>query len=168
MKKIQAKSSVVVLAIIMVLATVSVQAQAPCGPQNDQMGQEQMHRGPHGPQRKEPPRLPGLTEEQKGQMKDIHVATEKATLPVKNQIREKEARLRTLVTAETYDEGAINQLLNEIGELKVQVEKTKIASLQQIKEVLNDEQLLVFYKHMDKKTQGAGPGQGKGPRGRGR
>ena len=101
-------------------------------------------------------------------MKSIHIATEKATLPVKNRIGEKEARLRTLVTADTYDERAVNNLLEEIGDLKTEVEKAKIASIQKVKEVLNDEQLLVFYKHMEKKGRGNGPGAGKGPRGRGR
>ncbi len=166
MKTIQAKSRVIALAIIMVLGTVNVQAQDQRGPHPQQDGKEQMQRGQHGPKRQGPPPIPGLTEEQKDQMKSIHVATEKATLPVKNQIGEKEARLRTLVTAESYDERAVNKLLDEIGDLKTEVEKTKVASLQKVKEVLNDEQLLVFYKHMDKK--GKGNGLGKGPHGRGR
>ena len=168
MKTIQAKSRVIAMAIIMVLATVSVQAQDQRGPHPQQDGREQMQRGPHGPKRQGPPPIPGLTEEQKDQMKSIHVATEKAILPVKNEIGEKEARLRTLVTADTYDERAVNKLLEEIGDLKTEVEKAKVASIQKVKEVLNDEQLLVFYKHMEKKGRGNGPGAGKGPRGRGR
>lgn len=170
MKTIQAKSRVFAMAIVMVLATVSVQAQDQRGPHPPQEGKEFMQRGPHGPNRQGPPPIPGLTEEQKDQMKSIHIETEKANLPVKNQIGEKEARLRTLVMAESYDERAVNKLLEEIGDLKTQAEKTKIASLQKVKEVLNDEQLLVFYKHMDKRSKGAegGGGHGKGPRGRGR
>jgi len=168
MKTIQAKSRVIALAIIMVVGTVSVQAQDQRGPHPQQDGKEQMQRGQHGPKRQGPPPIPGLTDEQKDQMKDIRVETEKNVMPVRNQIGEKEARLRTLVTADSYDERAVNKVLDEIGDLKTEVEKIKVASLQKVKEVLNDEQLLVFYKHMDKKGKGQGPGNrpGKGHHGR--
>jgi len=168
MKTNQTKVSVIALAMVMMLATVSVKAQGQQGPGGEKEGREMMQRGPHGPHRQGPPPIPGLTEDQKDQMKSIHVETEKASMPVRNQIGEKEARLRTLVTAESYDERAINKTLEEIGDLKTEVEKIKIASLQKVKEVLNDEQLLVFYKHMDQKGKGDGLGHGKGPRGRGR
>lgn len=164
MKTSKVTNNIMALAIIMLMGMVSVQAQDMRGPQ--QQGKEQMQRGQYGPHRQGPPHIPGLTEEQKDQMKAIHVETEKAAMPVKNEIGEKEARLKTLVTADTYDEKAVNKLLDEMGDLKTEVEKIKISSIQKVKEVLNDEQLLVFYKHMDKRGKGDGPG--KGPRGRGR
>ena len=65
MKKIQAKSRVLAVAILMILGTVSVQAQRQRGPHPPQNGQEQMHRDEQGPKRPGPPAIPGLTEEQK-------------------------------------------------------------------------------------------------------
>ena len=149
------------MAALMIMA-FSVQAQQQRGPGHDRGDHTEMRE--HG--KPGMPPIPGLTDEQKEQMKAIHLEVEKAALPIKNEIGEKEARLRTLVTAESYDERAINKLLEEIGSLKTDVEKLKVASIQKVKNVLNEDQLLIFYKHMEHK-----PGKGKGPhgpRGRGR
>lgn len=145
--------------LVMIIGVASVQAQGRRG-QQPAPGQEQMHqRGQRGLERKGPPKIPGLTEEQQEQMKAIHLEMEKAALPVRNQIGEKEARLKTLITAESYDEKAVNKTIDEIGALRVQVEKLRVATLQKAKQVLNEDQLLFLYKHMDKK-----PGQRPGHR----
>ena len=139
---------------MLMVITVSTQAQERRGPHPQKQGQERMEKGGEGHDKAERPRIPGITEEQEEQMKAIHLEMEKAALPVRNQIGEKEARFRTLVTADAYDEKAVNRVLDEIGDLKTDMRKLEVASLQKAKKVLNDEQMLFLYKHMEK-----GPGQ---------
>lgn len=162
MKSNTLKSRVIGSLLVLMIFTVSVQAQDRKGPHPQQQGHEQMERGEHGPRKAGPPQIPNLTEEQKMQMKAIHLEIEKAALPIRNQIGEKEARLRTLVTAANYDEKAVNKVLDEMGELKTDVRKLEIAGLQKAKEVLTEEQMLFLYKNLDKRH---GPKEGKGPRG---
>ena len=160
MKNLKSKATILMAALMITAMSVQAQQRGPGhGKEGDRT--EMRERGERG--KPGLPPIPGLTEEQKEQMKAIHLEVEKASLPVRNEIGEKEARLRTLITADSYDEKAINKLLEEVGDLKTDMEKIKVASIQKVKNVLNEEQLLVFYKHMDKK-----PGKGKGPRGRGR
>ncbi|GAB5522728.1 MAG: hypothetical protein Roseis2KO_06000 [Roseivirga sp.] len=142
--------------------TVSAQAQDRKGPHPQRPGHEQMEKGEHDQKKPVHPPIPDMTEEQKEQMKAIHIEIEKSALPIKNQVGEKEARLRTLVTAANYDERAVNKVLDEMGELTADLRKIEIAGLQKAKEVLTDEQMLFLYKNLDKRH---GPKEGKGPKG---
>ncbi len=156
MKSNTLKSRVIGSLLMLMIIGVSVQAQDRRGPQPDRQGHERMEKGEKKP---EGPRIPGLTKEQGEQMKAIRLEVEKAALPIRNQIGEKEARLKTLVTAEQYDARSVNRVLDEIGDLKTEVRKLEVASLQKAKEVLTDEQMLFLYKNLDK-----GPGQKGGPK----
>ena len=91
-------------------------------------------------------------------MKTIHLKSEKAALPLKNQVNEKEARLRTLTTSTDFDAKAVNKVIDEIGILKSDLMKMKIASTQEIKLILTEEQLLFFDKQIG---QNRGPKQGR-------
>ncbi|MCE7992615.1 MAG: periplasmic heavy metal sensor [Roseivirga sp.] len=163
MKSNTLKSRVIGAVIMLMIATVSVQAQdRRQGPRQGGPGHEQVEKGERDGKKPGHPPIPNMTEEQQEQMKAIHLGIEKEALPIRNQIGEKEARLRTLVTAASYDERAVNKVLDEMGDLKASVKKLEIAGLQKAKEVLTEEQMLFLYKHMDKKT---GPKEGRGPKG---
>lgn len=162
MKSNTLKSRVIGSLLVLMIFTVSAQAQDRKGPHPQRQGHEQMEKGDHGQKKPGHPPIPGITEEQKEQMKAIHVEIEKSALPIKNQIGEKEARLRTLVTAANYDERAVNKVLDEIGDLKTDVQKLEVAGLQKAKEVLTEEQMLFLYKNMGQRP---GPKEGKGPSG---
>ena len=159
MKSNAFKSRVIGSLIVLMILSVSVQAQDRKGPHPPR--HEQMEKGERGPGKAEHPPIPDMTEEQQEQMKAIRLEVEKAALPLHNQIGEKEARLKTLVSAADYDERAVNKVLDEIGTLKTSVRKLEVASLQKVKEVLTEDQLLIFYKHLDKQ-----PGPKGGQRGR--
>lgn len=163
MKSNTLKSRVIGMVIMIMIASVSVQAQdRRQGPGQEGLRHEQMEKGKRDGKKPGHPPIPNMTEEQKEQMKAIHLEIEKEALPIRNQVGEKEARLRTLVTASNYDEKAVNKVLDEIGDLKTSVKKLEIAGLQKAKEVLTEEQMLFLYKHMDQKP---GPNEGRGPKG---
>lgn len=162
MKSNTLKSRVIGSLIMLMIVTVSVQAQdRRKGPHQEKQGHEQMEKGERGPRKPGHPPIPNMTEEQKEQMKAIHLDIEKAALPIKNQIGEKEARLKTLISAANYDEKAVNKVLDEVGDLKTDVRKLEVAGLQKAKEVLTEDQMLFLYKHMN---EGPGPKGGRGER----
>lgn len=90
------------------------------------------------------PRIPDLTDQQKEQIKDIMLTTRQAVLPLQNQMREKAARLKTLRTAEKVDMEAVNSVIEEIGDIRTQIMKTRVASEQEIRELLTEEQRVIF------------------------
>jgi Spy/CpxP family protein refolding chaperone len=98
------------------------------------------------------PMIPNLSEEQKEQIKEFRLAAEKSALPLKNQVGEKEARLKTLTTAEVYDAKSTDKVIEEIGKLRTDLLKLKVATEQKVKGILTDEQLAFVNSH--------GPGKG--------
>jgi len=97
-----------------------------------------------------PPPIPDLTELQKSKMKEIHLKAMKETLPVKNEIGEKEAKLRTLTTVSNPDETEIMKLLDEIGELHTKIRKIELKSHLEVRSFLTEEQK-VFIDSIPKK-----------------
>tara|TARA_R110002096_G_scaffold97694_22_gene217880 strand:+ start:20071 stop:20583 length:513 start_codon:yes stop_codon:yes gene_type:complete len=89
-------------------------------------------------------RIPDLTEEQKTQIHQIRTSGQKAALPVKNQLREKKAKLITLTTADKYDSKAVNAVVDDISKLEKTMMLFQIEHKQQIRSLLTEEQRLVF------------------------
>jgi len=116
------------------------------GQKPEQMGPEQ--RGP---------KIPNLTESQESQLKEFHLQEMKKAQPIENLVAEKEARLNTLTTAEKYDEKAVNKVIEEIGALKTDLAKLKVAGQQKIKSILTEEQLVFFNQHQPKGPKKNGP-----------
>lgn len=112
-------------------------------------------------------RIPGLTDEQKTKMKDLRVAHIKEVTPIKNLIEEKEARLKTLTSAEKTDMAEINKTIDEISKLKADMMKARVNHQMKVKALLTDEQKVFFNAHMGEKKgmhrgEGMGDGMGEG------
>jgi len=90
------------------------------------------------------PMIPGLTESQRNDMKDIHIKAQKEILPLNNEIGEKEARLRTLTTVDNPDITEINKYIEEIGDIRTKIKKIEMNAHLSIRKILNDEQRLMF------------------------
>ena len=93
-------------------------------------------------------RIPDLTEDQKAKLKEIRLEMKKQVLPLKNQIGEKEARLKTLTTADDADMKSIDKLIEEIGDIKTEIRKMRAATHQKVRAELNDEQRLFLDTRM--------------------
>lgn len=104
-------------------------------------------------------RIPDLTDEQRSKLKELRLANQKQTLPLKNQLGEKQAKLKTLTTSEKVDMKGVNKLIEEIGGLKIQMAKLKAATHQKVRAELTEEQRLFLDTHA-----GRGKGHGKGRR----
>ncbi|KYG82383.1 Spy/CpxP family protein refolding chaperone [Roseivirga echinicomitans] len=101
--------------------------------------------------------IPNLTTAQESQLKEFHLQEVKKAQPMENLVAEKEARLNTLTSAEKYDEKAVNKVIEEIGDLKTDLAKLKVAGQQKIKSILTDEQLVIFNQHQKKGPKENGP-----------
>ncbi len=81
-----------------------------------------------------------LTEEQKVQMKEIRKTQKEDIEPIKNELKEKEARLQELKEDENANIDEANTLIDEIYALKAQKEKLKFVHHQQVNKILTAEQ----------------------------
>ena len=106
--------------------------------------------------------IPDLTDEQETKIENLKTAHMKEMLPLKNQMGEKRAQLKTLTTADKVDMAAVNKKIDEIGSLKVEMMKKKEAHRQDVRALLNDNQRLYFDMH-----KGKGYGHKGGKRGHG-
>ncbi|MCB0494549.1 MAG: periplasmic heavy metal sensor [Cyclobacteriaceae bacterium] len=107
-------------------------------------------------------KIPDLTDAQKEKIEDIQLNTMKQVQPMKNQLMEKKAHLRTLTTAEKVNMSAINSQIDEIAQLEASIQKLQAASHQGVRNLLTDEQRIVFDAQSGRRMGGHGPGFGPG------
>ncbi|UII29342.1 Spy/CpxP family protein refolding chaperone [Fulvivirga maritima] len=103
--------------------------------------------------------IPNLTDEQKDKMKEMRLSFYKETLPLKNELNEKKAQLRTLTTVESPDMKKVNKLIENMGDIEVELKKARVAHHQEVRSQLTEEQRIFF----DSRPMGVGF---KGHRGR--
>ena len=133
------KTKLIVSAIFMVMIIaahpVFSQDGSGCHKHKTEAGKEKAHEGCM---------LPGLTSEQTKQIEQLRIKHHKEILPLQNSIGEKQARLRSLETAEKADINAINKTIDEITALRAEMMKKGAAHRQEVRKILNDEQRLMF------------------------
>lgn len=111
--------------------------------------------------------LPNLTDDQVKQIDQLKIKHMKEIMPLQNILKEKQARLRTLETAEKVDMAAINKTIDEMSVIRTDVMKKKAAHQQEVRKLLTEEQRLVFdtkgpgHKMQGHKGRHAGPGCSK-------
>ncbi len=88
--------------------------------------------------------IPNLTDDQKKKIKDLKTPHAKEVLPLKNQLAEKKAHLRTLQTADKADMNAINSTIDDMTQLQAQITKKNSAHTQAIRKILTDDQRIAF------------------------
>ncbi len=156
------------LIVLMILSLVSLSTFAQQGsPQGNQARGSQEEVGMKKGKDERGMMIPNMTEEQKESMKAIKTSTGKKMLPLKSALGEKEAKLKTLQTAEKVDMKAIDSQIDDIGKLKTDMAKIKSRSMQDIRALLTDEQRVDFDSRLlegGKKGEkrGGKPGRGAG------
>lgn len=85
-----------------------------------------------------------FTEEQQEQIKALRIESAKKVKPLRNELRELEARQQTLTTAEKADIKAIYKNIDEMSEVKTEIQKIMAKQQQDIRSMLTDEQLLKY------------------------
>lgn len=111
------------------------------------------------------PDIPGLTEEQKQEMKNLRIEHQKEMLPLRNQLGELHAKLRTLSTGDDVNMKEVNKQLEAISSVKLQMAKKRAAHRQGIRKILNEEQRVFFDSHYGKGFHGKKGKHAKGSKG---
>lgn len=113
-----------------------------------QRGQRQMQDTPQAQmqQRQQDPgmNLPNLTDEQREQIRKSVIENREKMLPLQNQLREKQARLRTLTTGNTVNMREAELVIDEVAALQSQMLKNRMNHRNEIRNNLTDEQKVIF------------------------
>lgn len=114
-----------------------------------------------------------LTDEQQAKAETLRLNMQKAALPLKNELGENKAKMRTLTTAENADMKAINKLIDSNAKLRADLDKLRAAKHQEFRKMLTDEQRVKFdskpkgrYRHGARGRESE-DAQGRGHRGQG-
>ncbi len=94
--------------------------------------------------------LKGLTPEQEKQITALQQKMMKESLPLKNQIGEKKAHLKTITSGDNVDMGAVTKTIDELYALKAELAKKHEGFKQDVRKLLNDEQKIMFDMHQAK------------------
>lgn len=85
-----------------------------------------------------------LTPEQEQKINDLRVKHLKEITPLRNELSEKQAHLRTLESADKPDMAAINKTIDEITSIKAKLMKARVAHRAEVSQLLTDEQRVLF------------------------
>lgn len=85
-----------------------------------------------------------LSEEQQTKLVELRNKNMKEMLPIRNELQEKRAHLRTLTTAENINQKEIDKVVDEITALTSKQLKTRIAHQQEVRSILTDDQRVLF------------------------
>jgi Spy/CpxP family protein refolding chaperone len=99
-------------------------------------------------------RIPNLTAEQKTKIESLKVKQFKEVLPLKNELAEKKAHLKTLESVEKVDRDAVNKTVDEITALQGKMFKLKVNHKLDFASILTDEQKVFVSTHKGKGAKG--------------
>jgi len=135
-----------IIIIISLITTVNLSFAQPYGNgRNERNNQrEQRERGPVGLD---------LSDEQQTKAEALRLNMHKAALPIKNQLGENRAKMRTLTTADNPDMKAINKLIDQNAALRAELEKLRAASHQDFRKLLTEEQRVKFDTRRQRRSQ---------------
>ena len=88
--------------------------------------------------------LPNLSQDQKDKIDALRIPHMKEMQQLQNKLRENKAHLKTLESADKPNMADINATIDIIGDLKVSMMKSQAAHKQAIRQLLTDEQKVVF------------------------
>jgi Spy/CpxP family protein refolding chaperone len=116
-------------------------------PRGNQYGQ--MHQADRGNQHQKTMSMLDLSDEQATAMKKIHLNGQKAMLPLRNKMREEQARLQTLTTSDSFDKSAVQKTVNTITQIRAELMMEQVTHHQKVRELLTEEQRIKFdtFKH---------------------
>lgn len=106
--------------------------------------------------------MPNMTDDQKTKIDALRVTHLKEMTTLRNQIREKQAHLTTLESADKADMNAINKTIDEISDLRNKKMKQRASHRQDVRNILTEEQRAYFDAHQNRRGKGFGRGMGRG------
>lgn len=103
-----------------------------------------------------------LTPEQETQITELRTKHLKEVTPLRNELGEKRARLRTLESAEKPDLNEINKIIDEMASLRATIQKKGAAHRAEVASLLTDDQKVAFKAQRPGRKGNRGPAMGRG------
>jgi Spy/CpxP family protein refolding chaperone len=94
--------------------------------------------------------VPGLTEDQKSQLKEVKLATLKSVQPLQDELKVNRARLNLLVKKDNPDMKEIQRLVEATAEIQVKLQMLTIESKIKSRKLLSEEQKILLDAKEDK------------------
>jgi hypothetical protein len=91
-----------------------------------------------------PLNIPDLTEDQKAKISKLHLKQMESMTPLKNQVREKRARLETILTTTPVDMNAADVVAEDLGKIHTAILKLMIRHDQALRNLLTPDQQVIF------------------------
>ncbi len=101
-----------------------------------------------------------LTDTQKEQIKAMRVDFMKELTPMRNNMGIKMAELKAASAGDNVDTKAVNKLMDDIGAMRTAMAKKQFANKQKVRNLLSDEQKVMFDAHCAQGMRGAKQGKG--------
>jgi Spy/CpxP family protein refolding chaperone len=98
--------------------------------------------------------VPDLTEEQQAKMKELQLARLEKSTQYRNQMDELRARKRNLMTKTDVDNEAIHAIIDEMTSLSNAQMKEAVKQRQAIRNILTDEQRVIFDSRNERRQDG--------------
>jgi len=108
-------------------------------------------------------KLPNLTADQQTKMESLRTKHLKEVSPLRNELAEKRAHLKTLESVDKPDMTAINKTIDEISALQSKMMKLRASHRIEVSSILTDDQKVYFNAHQGMGMKG-NRGMGKGMR----
>jgi Spy/CpxP family protein refolding chaperone len=106
-----------------------------------------------------------LTPEQDTKITELRTKHLKEVTPMRNELNEKRAKLRTLQTSEKTDLNAINKTIDEMATLRANIQKKGAAHRSEVSSLLTDDQRVMFNARKENRMGSRGQGtMGRGMR----
>jgi Spy/CpxP family protein refolding chaperone len=99
--------------------------------------------------------IPNLTADQVKQIQKLRLNFQKEMLPLQTKIKAAKLDMQSLILEEA-DQKEIDQKIEEIGKMKIELQKKRMAHWRAIRNLLTDEQKAVFDLHKFGHQEGKG------------
>ncbi|NOU17131.1 MAG: Spy/CpxP family protein refolding chaperone [Bacteroidales bacterium] len=142
MKKTVVTKSLLVLLVSVLITSFSLNSYAQRGPREFRDSARIDHR------------IPNLTADQKTKIETLRTKHLKEVTPLRNELDEKRAHLKTLESMEKVDRDAINKTIDEITTLQGKIVKMKVNHRLDVASLLTDEQKVFFNSHREMRGKG--------------
>jgi Spy/CpxP family protein refolding chaperone len=140
MKRIDRNFKLLVAIIVVLGLSLSVMAQP-----------HQRRQMPHQSMRAQSPlQFLDLSEEQKDQIKEIHLTHLKDVQPIKDEVKINKAKINALLNIDDPDMKEIVSLVEANGKLLTQIQVKSIEKKINVRSLLTDEQKIIYDAHGEK------------------
>ncbi|UCH14641.1 MAG: periplasmic heavy metal sensor [Bacteroidales bacterium] len=137
MRKSSLIKSVLLIGIALITMSQTLIAQREYGQKRDM--DNRGYNCPHSKQL-----IPDISEDQEMKIQKLKTAHMKEMLKFKSELEEKNARLKSLQTADDVDMDKIYKVIDEIGSIETKMTKERADMHQEIRALLTDEQRVHF------------------------